>query len=109
PGSETLVSMGSRIRHDFGDQAFIIAFSAAAGKYRLTRQPERILDAAPDSTLEGRAFVASRDDVRYLGAAELRSLQRVSARPLGAAFKTAVWSDVFDGLVVYRVERPPTL
>ena len=109
PGNETLISMGSRIRRDFGDAAFVLGFSAYSGRYRLMRQPEHALSIAPDSTLEGALFTRAGADVRYLDPSALRRLGTVAARPLGADFTAANWPEVIDGLVVFRDERPPRL
>jgi len=45
--------------------------------------------------------------VRYADRALVRNLGIIAARPFAPDFKNANWSDVFDGLVVFREERPP--
>jgi erythromycin esterase-like protein len=108
-GYEQFAPMGPAIHQRFGRDAFVLAFSARAGSYRFARQPERTLTVAGDTTLEGKVFLAEDADVHYLGGTELRRLGTIAARPLGPDFKAANWSDVIDGLVVFREERPPRL
>jgi erythromycin esterase-like protein len=106
-GYEQFAPMGPAIHQRFGRDAFVLAFSAKAGSYRFARQPERTLTVAADTTLEGRLFQSGDPDVHYLGGTELRRLGTIAARPLGPDFKATNWSDVIDGLVVFREERPP--
>jgi erythromycin esterase-like protein len=109
PGDENDVSMGSYLRRDFGDDAFVLAFSASGGAYRFARQPERTLAPAPDSSLEARVLANTNADARYVGPVELRQLGAIAARPFGGPLTRAMWGDVFDGIVVFREERPPRL
>jgi erythromycin esterase-like protein len=109
PGSEKQMPMGSYIQHEFGDGAFVLAFSARSGRYRLSRQPERTLTPAPDTTLEGRLLANKDADTRYVGHAELRQLGAIAARPFSQDFALTKWDEVFDGIVVFREERPPRL
>lgn len=107
PGYEQFVSMGPSIHRQFGRGAFVLAFSARGGTYRFARQPEHPLDVAADTTLEGRLFLHDNAGVRYVDADELRRSGVFVARPLGTDFRAARWSDVIDGLVVFREERAP--
>jgi erythromycin esterase-like protein len=109
PGYENHVSMGSYLHRDFGDDAFVLAFSAAGGTSRFSRQSERTLADAPDSSLEARALAKTDAGMRYLRRLELRRLGTIAARPFGGDFKRANWDDVFDGIVVFGEERPPRL
>ena len=70
----------------------------------MTGQPARQLSAAPENSLDARAIT---QPVSYLSLGELRRMGDVSARALAAAFKTAHWDQVVDGMVVFREERPP--
>ena len=78
PGQERLVSLGSYVHREFKDQAFTLGFSASSGSFALVGQPVRQLSVAPGDSLEGRAF----------------------SNP-GAE------TNVLDGLLVFREERPP--
>lgn len=108
PGQEKFVSLGSYIRREFKDDAFVLGFSAFSGTYAMARQPERPLPAAPANSLEGQAFANADSDTRYLDPNQIRGRRSVPARPLGPSFKIANWADVLDGLVVFREERPPS-
>ena len=108
-GEEKLVPLGSYIRREFKDDAFVLAFSAYAGTYGMARQPARALVTAPANSLEGLAFAQANSDTRYLDTKEIRASGRIAARALGPDFKTASWEKVLDGLVVFREERPPQI
>lgn len=107
PGQETFVPLGSYIRRDFKDQAFVLGVSAYSGTYCMAHQPVQALAAAPANSIESQAFGTGDSDIRYLNASQVRALGSVLARPLGPNFKMANWNDVLDGLVIFRVERPP--
>ena len=107
-GLESFASLGSHIRRGFNGQAFVLGFSTLSGTYALGRQPPRTLAAAPGNSLEAKAFASGDADVRYVDPKALSQLGVIPARPLGADFKTARWSDVVDALVVIRQEHPPS-
>ncbi len=107
PGQEKWVPLGSYIRREFKDQAFVLGVSAYSGSYGMARQPVRPLAAAPANSLEGQAFVDGDSEIRYLNSSQIRKLGSILARPLGPDFKAANWGDVLDGLVIFREERPP--
>ena len=107
PGLERRISMGSLLRQAYGDRTFALAFSAAGGSSRFAHQPEQPLAPAPDSTLEGRAFSAQAPDITYMNRTQLRRLAVIAARPFGGDFKATDWSQIVDGLVIFRAERPP--
>lgn len=107
PGQEGRVSLGSYIQRDLKGQAFALGFSAYAGAYARAGQAPRQLDPAPDSSLEARVTSGEDASATYLDAARLRALGHIAARPVATEFSAADWSAVFDGLVVFREERPP--
>ena len=107
-GLSNLVSLGSQIRRGFNGQAFVLAFSPLSGTYALGRQPARTLIAAPESSLEAKALQSAEADIRYVDTKTLSQFGSIAARPLGADFKTARWSEVVDALVVLRQEHPPS-
>jgi erythromycin esterase-like protein len=102
-------NFGAFVHRDYGRRAFALGFTALAGTHYWSRQePARAFAAAAPGSLEARALAGSRADTVYLGP---RRLQRLGALPGGALFyhepMTLRWSDVLDGLVVFRSERPP--
>ena len=109
PGQEAMVSLGSFIRREYKGRAFALGFSAYAGSYRTTRQPVRQLSVAPGDSLEAESFNGSDSALRFLNLTQLRKHGAVLARPTSTDFKTAKWSEVLDGLVIFREERPPEL
>lgn len=106
-GQERRVSLGSYIHREYQREAFVLGFSAYAGSYARAAQSVRPLEPATDSSVEARAFANSDTSTRYLDAARIRALGRIAARPLGTGFTTATWSEILDGLVIFREERPP--
>jgi erythromycin esterase-like protein len=107
-GFEGSVPMGSFIRKDFGDRAFVLGFSAYSGEYAFVHQPIRQLSIAPSSSLEGRMFANPEADGLFLPRNQLAKFGAVAARPLGTTFSTAQWNKVVDGLVIFRREHAPT-
>jgi erythromycin esterase-like protein len=108
PGDDHRVSLGSYIHRRFTGDAFALGFSAYEGTYAMARQTPRPLVAAPPNSLEGRAFAHGDVEPRYLDRRALQALGGIPGRPLGVDFKVANWSEVLDGLVVFREEHPPT-
>jgi len=107
PGFEGRVPLGSYIRKDFQDQAFSLGFTAYSGSYITVRPPVHQLSPAPADSLEARSFADSAAMTVYLSHDRLLQLGAIASRPLGTTFTTARWSDVLDGLVVFREERAP--
>jgi len=107
PGDSNLVSLGSYIRHDFASDAFALGISALGGTYARARQPARPLPPAPAASLEARSFDGNEFDARYVAPDRLAEIGVVTARLPGPDFRTARWSSMIDGLVVFREERPP--
>ena len=103
-------SFGALVRERFGEQAFILGFSALSGSYSLSVTPRRfVLEPALEDSLEARAFSApAPQDTRYLARDQLRDAGPRAARPLSYAWVTTSWETVLDGLLVFREERPPT-
>lgn len=106
PGQEAMVSLGSYIHREFKSHAFALGFSAYSGRYARVHQPQE-WSIAPKTSLEGQAFATGGSDTRYFNSAQLKKVGPIAARPTSAEFKTAKWDEVFDGLVVFREDRPP--
>ena len=108
PGQEALVSLGSYIHREFKSRAFALGFSAYSGSYARVGQPPREWAIAPETSLEGQAVATGSSDMRYLNSDQLRKVGRVATRLTSADFKTAKWDEVFDAIVIFREDRPPT-
>ena len=108
PGDERKVSLGSFIHRAFNKRAFALGFSEYSGSYAFGSRPAQQLTVAPEDSLEARAFAEHQSETQYFDFDQLRKMGRLAARPLGVDFKTAQWSEVFDGLVVFREEHPQT-
>ena len=108
PQSESRVTLGSYIKHDFADQAFSLGFSAYSGSYVLIHPPVHSLSPAPETSLEAHAFIRSDSATAYITLDQLRAAGFIAARPLEPDFVKANWDEILDGLVVFHEEHPPT-
>jgi erythromycin esterase-like protein len=106
-GEENRLPFGSYVRRKFKGRAFALGFSAYSGSYAMTGQPVRQLSVAPGDSLEAQAFAGRESDTAYLSLKELRKFGSIPARPLGSSFKTARWSEVLDGMLIFRQEHAP--
>jgi erythromycin esterase-like protein len=101
------VPLGAYLHGELGDAVAAIGFSAMGGSYGRVGKPAIAIAAAPADSLESRAFVNAGPDVRYLERVELARAP-APARALDYdRFASAPWSEIVDGLVVLRTERPP--
>jgi erythromycin esterase-like protein len=100
-------NLGAYIHRDYGARAFALGFTSASGSFRWTRTETKPIPPAAPGSLEallaggtGEAFYAGTSRLRSLGtrSGALFNLQKPSA---------ANWADLFDGIVVFRAERPP--
>jgi erythromycin esterase-like protein len=107
PGFEGRAPLGKLLWDDYGTRAFALFISAASGSYARSSQPIQQLGPAPEGSLEQKAF-AGVGDSRYYDRKALQELGLIAGRALGTGFKTAMWDELCDGLVVFREERPPT-
>lgn len=101
-------NMGRWLDIRFGTDLFAVGVTAAGGSYRYTVREARPIPAAAPGSLEATALAGASADVVWLGSEALSALPPMAgsgfdhARPV-----TAEWGQVFDGLVVFRAERPP--
>lgn len=101
-------NLGALAVREWGDRLFALGFGAAGGSYReRARTPKAIAPAAPGS-LEGRALAAPAVQAAYLGPAALAALPPVEGGALDHRRSATVdWRSVYDGVVIFRAERPP--
>lgn len=100
--------LGAYLHEALGDGMAAIGFSALAGAYAGLSMPQQDLLPADKESLESKAFGASTDDLAYVDHDTLRGMGRLPGRALDYSESTAEpWSDMLDGLIVLRTERPP--
>lgn len=99
------VPMGQILAARFGGRMFALGFSAAGGSYRWDRLESRPVPLAAAGSLERRAL-GSGTDVGYLDRTALSAAGTANAGALRHSPAPRRWSDVLDGLVVFREERP---
>jgi erythromycin esterase-like protein len=102
-------NLGSYVRETYGNRAFALGFTAASGSFRWDRGITRPIPPAPPGSLEARAMAGHSRDAAYLGPARLAAMGEI----VGAAaddhqYVSARWAHIYDGVVVFRAERPPT-
>jgi erythromycin esterase-like protein len=101
-------NFGSYVHEAYGRRAFALGFSALAGAHYWSRsEPRRSLPVAAPGSLEARALAGSASGTFYLGPARVAALGTLPGSLFSHAPASARWSDVVDGVVVFREERPP--
>lgn len=101
-------SLGAFVRRAYGSRAFALGFSAYGGTWRSAfSRADEPLTPAPTGSLEALAMAGVSGDAAYRGPAWLARSGRGPGRPFHYHYAPADWAHVFDGLVVFRAERPP--
>lgn len=100
-------NLGAYIHRQYGARAFAVGFTSASGSFRWTRGVTKAIPVAVPGALEA-SLIAGAGEAAYAGPARLRAL---GTRP-GSLFNlqkplSADWTQLFDGVVVFRAERPP--
>lgn len=107
PADRQRQTLGSRIHELQKDGAATIGFSALGGSFGRNAKSVNTLAPAPADSLESRAFAGHQGDLVYLDHNQLQALGTISARALDYSKPNqAAWSDVVDGMLVLRQERP---
>jgi erythromycin esterase-like protein len=104
-------NFGSYVGRAYGRRAFALGFSAYGGSWQRlgAMQEARSIPAAPPGSLEARAFEGSESgaDSVYRNADWLSRLGRIPGRLYHYEFAEFAWARAFDGMVIFRAERPP--
>jgi len=99
-------NFGAYLHRLHGDRIFFLGFAAGEGDY-LSGGSRRRIEPKGAGSLEAAALAGSGANVAYLEKAALRRLGR---RP-GGVFErspiSAEWSEIMEGVVVFRQEHPP--
>lgn len=102
-------NLGGLVSRRWGRRAFALGFSAYGGAWRgVFSSGDEALAPAPAGTLEALALAGIAGPAAYRDGAWLAGTGRVPGRPFHYRHAPANWSRVFDGLIVFRAERPPT-
>jgi erythromycin esterase-like protein len=102
-------SLGFYVHRAYGTGAFSLGSTAAGGSYRWDARTTRPIPPAPPGSVEATMLAASPDNAVYVAPARLREFGKASA----AAFddhlqKVAPWHTIYDALIVFHDERPPS-
>ena len=96
--------MGAWLAESHGDALGSLAFTALAGRSSLAgREPKDLPKLGPDS-LEAKLLGPGRDEA-FAAAPALRDLGMLESRLYGTPDRRE-WATSFDGVVVYRTEKP---
>ena len=100
-------NLGAAIHEEYGARAFALGFSAAGGAFRWGRGAKPVPPAGSES-VEAKVMAGSSGEAAYAGPAALAALgTRPSTLFNHEDAVSRRWRDVFDGVVVFRSERPP--
>jgi len=105
-GGLTAKPMGAWLAESHGDAVGSVAFTALAGTSSRAGGKPQALPALPPDSLESRVLGTGRDEA-FVAAPALRDLGTISSRLFGKPVENE-WATRFDGVVVYRTEKPPT-
>jgi erythromycin esterase-like protein len=102
-------SLGFYVHQAYGSAAFSVGSTAAGGSYRWDARTTRPVQPAPPGSVEATVLAESPANAVYVAPARLRKFGKASA----GAFddhqqKVALWHNIYDALVVFRDERPPS-
>lgn len=100
-------NFGSYIHGIYGNCAYSLGFSAWGGSYRWTRKENRPVVPSGQDSVEGRALVTADGETSFVGSRRLRRIGVGEGGFFSYESRTADWSKVFDGVVVFRTEYPP--
>lgn len=104
-GTRPAAPLGARLEDDPG-RMVSVGFTALTGQSAMAGRPPRALPPLPAGSLEAAALAEGGDTV-VLAAAALARLGALPSRLFGGV-TTAPWGDLFDLVVVFREELPPT-
>ena len=102
-------NLGAFLHREYGRRAFMLGFSAAGGAFGRSKASVTPIPAAAADSVEGMLAATTRAEAVYAGPERLAAL---GERP-GSLFDhrrpaVARWAGLFDGIVSFRTERPPT-
>lgn len=97
---------GHLLAEMYGSRFSAVGFSACGGQSRMAGGPGKTLPHAPSESLEYQAAHCE-GEAAWLDHARLQAMGQTSSRLFGQ-FKTADWSQYFDGIIVISDETAPT-
>ena len=106
-GDRAGTNLGWFLHGEYGNRAVSVGFSALAGLFRQGRGTFPAMPVAPADSVEARALQGSDASVVYV---DRKRLATMGVRPgafFSHAYQTLAWSAFLDGVVVFRLERPP--
>ncbi|WP_154224319.1 erythromycin esterase family protein [Marinicella rhabdoformis] len=106
-GELSFKPLGEWLNDSCSDCLSAIGFSAYSGESSMAGMPTKTIAPAATGTLEASA-IKSENDIVYLNQVNLKELAVISSRLFGT-FKNANWSEMFDGVVVVKQEKAPSV
>lgn len=101
-------NLGFYLHRDYGPRIFLLGFAAASGSFRWGPRGSMPVAPAAAGSVEDLVVKEGGGEAGYAGRARLSRFGVATAalfdhrKPLRAR-----WADAFDGVVVFRAERPP--
>ena len=107
-GDRAGTNLGSFIHGKYGDQARSLGFSAVAGSFRQGKGKFPAIPVAPADSVEAQALRKTVDSSIYVGSKRLAAMGIRPGAFFYHSYQTLAWSTFLDGVVVFRLERPPS-
>lgn len=101
-------NLGEHVHRRFGDRAFTLGFSALTGSHRKMSGLVKPLPEAPENSLEALAMSKTDRDSWFLDQQDLIEFGVVSGAAITNSYQTENWSDLLDGIVIFRQQMPVT-
>lgn len=98
-------TFGSRIAHQYGEDAYFVNFVSLSGSYKFRSQPEGIIETPEPGTLE-HLFLGTQG-YRYLTRRDVEMLGTKPATIYGRAPYLTDIAGVTDSLIIIENEQPP--
>jgi erythromycin esterase-like protein len=100
-------NFGSHLHQEYGPRAFSLGFSALNGSYRQGSHTVQQQPVAPPDSFEAQVLRKSESDAVYVDSSQLAAMGTIQGAIFRHSYQTLPWSNALDGVVVFRVERPP--
>lgn len=100
-------NLGTYLNDAYGDDLFSLAFSAAGGTYRFSRQENHAIESANPNSLEAIALSGHGGQVAYIDNEALRKVGEREGSLFHHKSSRRNWSALFDAIVVFAQEHPP--
>ena len=100
-------NLGELIAHMHGDKLYALGFTASGGSFLWGRE-DRPVPSGADHSLEAFAYSATNGIAGFIDTANLHKFGEGQGSLFNHQAESRKWRDLFDGIVVFETEQPPT-